>query len=81
MLLGRFRRTASIGISKTCWGTLSSAWANICHGKANSRGWQTESPIVTTVPHSLIKMLLGYGSPDGGFLCRSWLVLGPLLPS
>lgn len=56
-------------------------WANICHGKANSRGWQIQSSTVTTVPCLLIKMLLGHRSPGGSFICRSWLLLGLLLPS
>lgn len=55
--------------------------ASICHGKANSRGWQIQNLIVTTVSWLLIKMLLGHWSPGGSFIYRSWILLGLLLPS
>lgn len=36
---------------------------------------------MTTAPCALIKLSQGHGSLDSGFICRSWLLLGPPPPS
>lgn len=77
------RRTASIGILETRWGALPACmgqhmpWQSRQQGLANPKPLSDPEASMTTAPRSLSKMPRGHGSPEGGFLRRSWPLLGP----